>query len=48
MTDPQFLADARQLKLDVEPLSGEAIGKIAERVVGISAAERERAQAMAK
>jgi tripartite-type tricarboxylate transporter receptor subunit TctC len=48
MTDPQFLADARQLKLDVEPLSGEAIGKIAERVVGVSAAERERVQAMAK
>jgi len=48
MTDPQFLADARQLRLDVEPLSGEAIGKIAERVVGISAAERERVQAMAK
>ena len=24
MTDPQFLAEARQMKLDVEPLSGEA------------------------
>jgi hypothetical protein len=34
--------------LDVEPLSGEAISKIADRVVGISAAERERVQAMAK
>ena len=36
------------MKLDVEPLSGDELAKIAERVVGISAAERERAQAMAK
>jgi hypothetical protein len=48
MADPQFLADAQHLKLDVEPLSGDALGRIAERVVGLSAAERERAQAMAK
>ena len=48
MKDPQFLAEAQQMKLDVEPLSGDELAKIAERVVGISAAERERAQAMAK
>ena len=48
MKDPQFLADARQLRLDVEPLAGEELGKIVERVVGISAGERERARAMAK
>lgn len=45
MRDPQFLAQAQQMKLDVEPLPG---GEVAERVVGIGAAERERAQAMAK
>ncbi len=33
MKDQQFLAEARQLKLDVEPLPGEELGKIAERVV---------------
>jgi tripartite-type tricarboxylate transporter receptor subunit TctC len=48
MTDPQFLSDARQLKLDVEPLSGDELRKIAEQVVGISGAERERAQAMTR
>jgi tripartite-type tricarboxylate transporter receptor subunit TctC len=48
MADPQFLADAQHLKLDVEPLSGEALGKIVDRIVGVSAAERERAQAVAK
>jgi tripartite-type tricarboxylate transporter receptor subunit TctC len=48
MTDPQFLAEARQLKLDVEPLSGEELRRIAEQVVTIGAVERERAQAMAK
>lgn len=48
MQDPQFLAEARQLKLDVEPLPGEQLEKIAERVVNISTVERERAQAMAK
>ena len=48
MKDPQFLAEARQMKLDVEPLPGGELAKIAERVVGIGAAERERAQAMAK
>ena len=48
MKDPQFLAEAQQMKLDVEPLSGNELAKIAERVVGISAVERERAQAMSK
>ena len=48
MKDPQFLAEAQQMKLDVEPLPGSELAKIAERVVGISALERERAQAMAK
>jgi hypothetical protein len=46
--DPQFLAEARQMKLDVEPLPGGDLAKLAKRVVGIGAAERERAQAMAK
>jgi len=48
MKDPQFLAEAQQMKLDVEPLPGGELARIAERVVGISAVERERAQAMAK
>jgi tripartite-type tricarboxylate transporter receptor subunit TctC len=48
MRDPQFLAEARQMKLDVEPLPGGELAKLAARVVGIGAAERERAQAMAK
>jgi tripartite-type tricarboxylate transporter receptor subunit TctC len=48
MIDPQFLADAQHLKLEVDPLPGETLGKIADRVVGISAAERERVQAMVK
>ena len=48
MRDPQFLAEARQMKLDVEPLPGDELAKLAKRVVGVGAAERERAQAMAK
>jgi len=48
MQDPQFLAEAHQLKLDVEPLSGEELGRIAEQVVTLGATERERARAMAK
>lgn len=48
MKDPQFRAEAQQMKLDVEPLAGSELSKIAERVVGISTVERERAQAMAK
>jgi tripartite-type tricarboxylate transporter receptor subunit TctC len=48
MKDPQFLADAQHLKLDVEPLSGDELGKITKRVVNISAVERERALALAK
>jgi len=48
MNDPQFLVEARQLKLDVEPLSGEELSRIAEQVVAIGMVERQRAQAMAK
>jgi tripartite-type tricarboxylate transporter receptor subunit TctC len=48
MSDPHFLAEARQLKLDVEPLSGEELGRIAAQVVSLGGVERERAQAMAK
>jgi tripartite-type tricarboxylate transporter receptor subunit TctC len=48
MKDPQFLAEARQLKLDVEPLCGEELAKIVTQVVSISGAERARAQAMTK
>lgn len=48
MKDPQFLAEAQQMKLDVEPLAGSELAKIAERVVGISMAERERALAITK
>jgi tripartite-type tricarboxylate transporter receptor subunit TctC len=48
MRDPQFLAEARQMKFDVEPLPGGELAMIAKRVVGLGAAERERAQAMAK
>ena len=36
------------MKLDVEPLPGAELAKFAERVVGIGAAERGHAQAMAK
>jgi tripartite-type tricarboxylate transporter receptor subunit TctC len=46
--DPQFLAEAQQLKLDVEPLSGEELAKIITQVVSIGAAEHARAQAMTK
>jgi len=48
MKDPQFLAEAQQMKLDVEPLSGNELVKIAQRIVGISMVERERAQAISK
>lgn len=48
MQDPRFLAEAQQMKLDVEPLPGSELARIAERVVGISATEREQAQAMTK
>jgi tripartite-type tricarboxylate transporter receptor subunit TctC len=47
MKDQQFLAEARQMRLDVEPLAGEDLRKINERIVSISPAERERVRAMA-
>jgi tripartite-type tricarboxylate transporter receptor subunit TctC len=33
MKDPEFLADAASLNFDVTPVSGEALDKIAEKVV---------------
>jgi len=48
MKDQQFLADARQMKLDVEPMSGEDLRRIAETIVAIGPAERERVIEMMK
>jgi hypothetical protein len=47
-TNAHVLADARRPKLDIEPLSGEALGKVATRVVDISAAECAGTQTIAK
>lgn len=46
--DEQFLAEARKLKLDVEPMAGEDLRKIAETIVAIGPAERERVIEMMK
>jgi tripartite-type tricarboxylate transporter receptor subunit TctC len=48
MKDQQFLADARQMKLDVEPMSGEELRRIAGAIVAIGPAERERVIEMMK
>ena len=44
MKDEQFLAEARQVNMDVDPLAGDDLEKIAERIVNIGPAERERAR----
>lgn len=46
--DPQFIAEARQLKMDVEPLAGEGLRAISERIVSIDGAATERIRSMAK
>jgi tripartite-type tricarboxylate transporter receptor subunit TctC len=43
MEDEQFLAEARKLKLDIEPMAGEELQKIAETIGVIGPAERTRA-----
>jgi tripartite-type tricarboxylate transporter receptor subunit TctC len=48
MNDPRFLAEARRLNLDVEPLPGDELARIANRVVTIGEADLERARAMTK
>jgi tripartite-type tricarboxylate transporter receptor subunit TctC len=45
MADEQFLADVRQAKSALEPLSGQELQKISERTVNLPAEERERARA---
>jgi tripartite-type tricarboxylate transporter receptor subunit TctC len=42
MKDEQFLAEAQQLKLDVEPMPGEDLRKIAETILAIGPAEQAR------
>ncbi len=48
MKDEQFLAEARQLKLDVEPMPGEDLRKIAETILAIGPAEQARVIEMMK
>jgi tripartite-type tricarboxylate transporter receptor subunit TctC len=38
MTDPRFLADAAQQKLDIAPIGGEELQRIVARIVGVSPA----------
>jgi tripartite-type tricarboxylate transporter receptor subunit TctC len=40
--DEQFLAEARKLKLDVEPMAGDELRKIAQTIAAVGPAERER------
>jgi hypothetical protein len=44
MKDPQLLADAEQLRIEISPLSGAAVQKIIERSIEIPEAQRERAR----
>jgi len=44
MKDEQFLAEARQLNMDIDPLAGEKLGKINERIVNVGPLERARAR----
>ena len=46
--DEQFLAEARKLQLDVEPLAGVELQNVAEKIVSTGPAERERVMAVAK
>ena len=41
--DEQFLAEARKMKLDVEPMAGDELRKIAETIISVGPAERKRA-----
>ena len=43
MKDPQFLAEAARLRIDVEPVTGEAMQKIVERIVRLDRNAIERA-----
>jgi tripartite-type tricarboxylate transporter receptor subunit TctC len=46
MKDEQFLAEARQLNMDIDPLAGEELGKISEHIVNVGPLERARARSM--
>jgi tripartite-type tricarboxylate transporter receptor subunit TctC len=46
MKDPQFLAEAAKLRIDVEPVTGEAMQKIVERIVRLDRNAVERALAL--
>lgn len=47
LRDPQFLAEARQQRLDVDPLPGAEVARLNDNVVEIGPSERERVRAMA-
>jgi tripartite-type tricarboxylate transporter receptor subunit TctC len=47
MKDEQFLADCRQSKLDVDPMSGEELQKLATRMIDIDAGTRDRIREIA-
>jgi len=42
MKDPQFLAETKQSNIDIDPLAGEDVAKISERIVGVGPIERAR------
>jgi tripartite-type tricarboxylate transporter receptor subunit TctC len=42
MKDEQFLTEAKQANVDIDPLPGDDLEKIAERIVNIGPGERER------
>src|SRR5262249_22229330 len=46
MKDPQFLAEAKQSNIDIDPLAGEDVAKISERIVGVGPIERARVRNM--
>ena len=47
MKDEQFLADCRQSKLDVDPMSGEELQKLATRMINIDVGTRDRIREIA-
>ena len=44
MIDPEFLADIRNLDVDLEPLPGEALAELIVRTLNVPQAVRERAK----
>jgi hypothetical protein len=45
MKDPEFVAEAQKLEVDVEPITGEALSELVKKTLSLPDAVRQRAEA---